>query len=45
MWLKPKCTDVLLAVAASMVSAMTRGMYSFSLTSPELPFELFLTAF
>ena len=27
------------------VSAMTRGMYSFSLTSPELPFELFLIAF
>jgi hypothetical protein len=45
MWLKPKYTDVLFAVAASIVLAMTRGMYSFSLALPELPLEPFLSPF
>ncbi len=45
MWLKPKYTDVLFAVAASIVSAMTLGMYSLSLALPELPFDFFLLAF
>ncbi len=45
MWSKPKYIDVLLAVAASMVSAMTLGMYNFSLALPRLLFELFLSAY
>ena len=44
MWLKPKYTEVLFAVAASIVSAMTRGMYSFSLDAPSKLLSFFVPA-